>query len=243
MSRQRLKSILLAFAGLLLITNSLWLVPNEGAVLHTYERSEVIAEDGTLAYHGQDVLRFGDENDLTPIDCVDFETNHIRSCALDYHLLNHSPITVPSSVAGETDAEFVRIEDGYYRRIVQHNDSTDPPSITLDVEPVSPQTILRESAVDISDIQEVDPDHGVRLRVLLTGETETSFTRLSDHDLGSIYERNGSYYVVVKTGERVIDHGPLLHGLQYDGPRYVLATFGVVLLIGAYLHNRDGGKG
>lgn len=235
MPPQTLKTIFLADAGLLLIANPFWLVPHEGDTLHTYERSEVTVEVGTLTYPGPDVARFGEEDDLTPIGCTDYDTNHLRACALDYHLLNHSPITVPGSVVGEADAEFVRIEDGYYRRTVQYNESNDPPSVTLDVERVSPRTILNESAVDISDTQSVRPDHGVRFRVLLTGETETSFTRLSDHALGTIYERNGSYFVVVRTGEQVIDHGPLLDGLRYEVPRYGLAAFGVVLLVGAYL--------
>ena len=235
MDRRTLQPVLLVGVGLLLLANPFWLVPHEGDPLYTYERSEVVVENGTFAYHGKEVGPFDNENDLTPVACIDHDTNHLRACALDAHLVTDGPITVPRTVAGETDLHFVRVEDAYYRRIRRVDDSDDPATVTLDVERVPPRTVLAESAVNLSDVSRVPPDAGVRMRVLVTGEPETSFTDLSDHALGTVYRRNGSYYVVVRTGATVVDHGPLLHPLRYEVPRYGLVGIGAVLLLGGAL--------
>lgn len=239
MAPPRPRVALLAVAGLLLLANPVWLVPHEGETLHTYERNEVVVEDGILAYEDRRTGPFDDENDLTPVGCDDYEASLVRACALDRHLVEHGPIPVSRDTTGEGGPEFVRLDDAYYRRITRYDDSAEPPTLTLDVERVAPETVLAESAVNLSEPDSVRPDHGVRLRVLLTGESETSFTELSDHALGTVYQRDGSYYVLVLTEERVIDHGPPLEALEYEVPRYLLAAIGALLLAAIYLIGHD----
>lgn len=239
MADRRLWPALLVLVALLLVTNPLWLFPHEGETLHTYERSTVTVENGTLSYHGRDVGRFDDENDLTAVGCqaIDDADNQLRTCALDQYLVDHPPVSAAQSLKDDGSAEFVRLGDRYYRRLVHENESSG--TLALDVERVSPDVVLAESAYDISSVTAVRDSHDVRLRVLVSGETERSYTDLSDYGLGLLYERNGSYYTVVRTGASVVDHGPLVHNLRYEVPRYLLVALGVVVLLVAFLTRPD----
>lgn len=228
---QRYHPLLLAAVGLLLVTNPVWLVPHEGETPHTYERSRVTVEDGTLTYPNAGVGPFDDENDLTALDCVDPDTSRLRACALDRHLVDLPPITLPRRAPHDTDPHFVRIDDTYYRRITDYNWSTNPTTVTLDVERVPARTVLTESAHNLSDRPTAPPGLSVRFQVLYSGDSRRSFTELSDDALGEIYALDGAYYVVVRTDERVVDHGPFLHDFQYEVPRYTLSAIGVLLLV------------
>lgn len=52
MSPRRLAFVLI-LGGILLVTNPVWLVPHEGEMEYTYERSEIHVENGTLTYSGK----------------------------------------------------------------------------------------------------------------------------------------------------------------------------------------------
>lgn len=127
------------------------------------------------------------------------------------------------------DPGFVRLDDSYYRRIHQLNGSGPNRTLIHDVERVTPQTVLAERAVNLSGHPGVvSDDLPVADQIAITGDTRMSFEDLDEDRLGDIYLVNGSYYTVVVTDERVIDHG--LAALRYKVPRYLLVSIGVVLI-------------
>ena len=229
MSPRRPTVALLVVASLLLITNSLWLFPHEGETRYTYERSEVTVENGTLAYHGRGATGFG-TNNLNPVGCQPGDGQGGRVCAFDRHLVDHPPVTVPREQLGSARPEFVRIDGAYYRRIHRANFSSDPPTVTHDVERVEPRTVLAESALNLSGSTESPPDDSpLELRVAVSGDTTTSYELLGPDELGDVYRLNGSYYTVVRTDEVLVDHG--LDPLRYESSRLPLAVVGLLLLL------------
>lgn len=232
MSSRQLRVALLVMA-LLRVTNPLWLVPHEGETRYTYERSRIAVEDGTLVYQRSDLSDFDAErrNSLNPVGCQHDDEEGTRACAFDQHLVDHAPVTVPQPPelrANPARPEFVRINDAYYRRI--HDTRSDGSlNVTYDVERVTPQTVLAESAVNLSGVS--SPSDGLlRRRVAITGNTETSYERLDDDELGNVYRLNGTYYTVVVTDVEHIFHDGF-ELLRYDLFRAMLAVPGVFILI------------
>lgn len=227
MVSRRTQAALLAVAGLLLVTNSIWLFPHAGEFEYTYERSEITVENGTITYDGIDKFRFCDRNDLQAVGCQSTDREGDRACAFDEHLVDNPPVTVSKQLAwGYSTPDFVEINGDYYRRIHRPNDS----NVTHDVTRVPPRSVLTASASDVS-VHSV-PDRGtvpLEYYVAVSGETVTSFEALDRDDLGRIYLQNGTFYTVVGTN-RSINHREL--GFQqYYTLRYALTFVGAVLLL------------
>jgi len=232
MSPRRPVILLLVLGGTLLLTNPVWLFPNEGDTKYTYERSTIRVENGTLTYSGAGIPDFTEENSLTSVGCQPNDDEQPRACAFDHHLVTHDPITVPGRPGGVIAPEFVRLDGSYYRRIRRINRSGRTDTGIHDVERVTPQTVLTESAVNLSSQTNTDTDR-LPLRVAITGDTVRSFEDLDEAQLGRIYQSNGSYYTVIVTDEKSIDHG--LTFLRYELPRYLLMGVGGLFLGGALL--------
>lgn len=224
-------ALLLIISGIVLVTNPVWLVPHEGDTEYTYERSEIRIENGVLTYSGKNGVGSAEENSLNPVGCQAYDDEQPRACAFDHHLASHDPVTAPAGSLGVIDPEFVRLDGGYYRRIHRLNRTGENRTLIHDVDRVTPQTVLAESAVNLSGHTGGVSDRlPLAVQIAITGDTTTSFTDLDEARLGDIYRYNGSYYTVVVTGERVIDHG--LAALRYELPRYLLASVGVVVFGG-----------
>lgn len=220
---------LLAVAGLLLVTNFLWLFPNAGETEYTYERSEITVENGTITYEGLDHFRFREWNDLQPVGCQWHDSAGERACAFDEYLADNSAVTVSRQMlGGRITPDFVEIDGDYYRRIHRSNDS----NVTHDVTPVPPESVLRESASDVTG-HSVSERSNVPLEyyIAVSGETVTTSERPDRDELGGVYRQNGTYYTVVAT-DRTVNQPPL-EFQQYRALRYVLGFVGVVLLLAA----------
>lgn len=230
----RRPALLLVIGGALLIANPMWLVPHEGETRYTYERSEIVVENDTFTYNGDDVRGLARENSLNPVGCEYRDEEQPRACAFDRHLADHGPVAVERNGFGSIRPEFVRIDGSYYRRIHRLNRSSENRTVTHDVERVSPRTVLAESATDVSGLSRSDVDDlGLAFQVAVTGESVTSFQDLEGDELGNVYRDGGTYYTVVATDVETVDHG--LDTLRYELPRYLLAGVGVLLAIGGVL--------
>lgn len=220
---------LLAVAGLLLVANAVWLFPNAGEAEYTYERAEITVEDGTLTYEGVDYRWFRESNDLQPVGCQRYDSDGERACAFDEYLAENPPVTVSRQVSGgRITPDFVRIDGDYYRRIHRPDDS----NVTHDVERVSPETVLEESANNVTGATVSDRGHtSLQYYVAVSGETVTTTEHPTLHDLGGVYRQNGTYYTVVAT-DRTINQPPL-EFQQYQALRYALGFVGLVLLLAA----------
>ncbi len=198
-------------------------------------------ENGTLAYDGKGLLEFSEENSLTSIACQHSNDEQPRACAFDAHLVDHDPVTPPDQFRGVIRPDFVLIGDAYYRRVHLANESADSRVVTHDVEEVTAQTVLADSALNISNQSSPIPDDlPIAHRVATTGDTVMAFKYLDGDNLGRIYQQNGSYYTVVGTDMRVIDNG--VGFLEDDLSRDLLRSFGLVLIVGTllrYTRNRD----
>ena len=227
MVSRRTQAALLAVAGLLLVTNSIWLFPHAGKFEYTYERSEITVENGTMTYDGMDYYRFRDRNDLQAVGCQRTDRDGERACAFDAYLSENPPVTVSRQMSpGRITPDFVEIDGDYYRRIHRPDDS----NVTHDVTQVPPRSVLTQSASDLSGHSV--PDRGtvpLAYYVAVSGETVTSFEALERDDLGRIYLRNGTYYTVVGTDRSVNHPGPEFQ--EYRAIRYALAFVGAVLLL------------
>lgn len=218
---------LLAVAGLLLVTNFLWLYPNAGETEYTYERTEITVENGTITYDGIDHFEFREWNELDPLGCQWHDSDGERACAFDEYLAENPPVTVSRQMLwGRITPEFVEIDGNYYRRVHRSNDS----NVTHDVMPVPPESVLEESAADVSGHSVSDQsDAPLAYYVAVSGETVTTTEHPSRVDLGDVYRRNGNYYTVVAT-DRTVEQPPL-EFQQYRALRYVLEFVGIVLLL------------
>lgn len=221
---------LLAVVGLLLVANSVWLYPNAGKAEYTYERSEITVEDGTLTYDGMDAQHFRLQNDLQDVGCQSTDREGGRACAFDEYLADRPPVTVSRQhVIDHISPEYVQIGDDYYRRIHRSNDS----NVTHTVTRVSPRTVLRAVAVDVTGhpVPDRGEDTPLEYYVAVSGETVTTAESLDRDDLGRVYRQNGSYYTVVGTERTVYHPGPEFQ--QYGAVRYGLGAIGVAVLLAA----------
>ncbi|WP_435349769.1 hypothetical protein [Haloarchaeobius sp. HRN-SO-5] len=234
MSPQR-QAVVLVVIGVLLLTNPFWLFPHEGEVQYTYDRSEILVEDGTLSYSGASETEFAEENSLNAVGCQLRHgfTEQPRACAFDAYLVDHGPVADTRYYLHDIQPDFVRIGDAYYRRTHTRNETAEDVHVMHDVERVTPRTVLAESALlNISDYSRPVPDfdgwgdRGVEFRVAITGDAVTTFEDLGEDNLGNVYRQNDSYYTVVVTSERYADGGPDF--LRYDGYRYLLMGVGLV---------------
>lgn len=243
MPSRRATVALLVIGGLLLLTNPLWLYPDAGETHYTYERSAIVTEDGSITYDGIDHRRFREQNDLEPVGCQRHDREGERGCAFDQHLVDHPPVTVPrEQLSAIVEPEFVHVRGDYYRRTHNPNGSGSNETVTHDVERVTPETVLAESAQNLTEISNTERGTvPLEFYVAVTGETVTSTERLDREDLGNVYRRNGSYYTVVATDRTLNDRGPPV--LQYENPRRILMLVGIVLLVWAaqrvYIRRRE----
>lgn len=222
----------LAVAGLLLLANPLWLFPHEGDVWYTYERSKLSIEGGTISYEGKGHPSFGEENSLNAIGCQRYDDEQPRACALDRHLVNHSPVTVPGDRRAGVHPEFVRLDGAYYRRVYRRNGTGPNTTATHDVKRVPPEVVLREAAVNLSGASASGAsDLRLSVRIAVTGDTVRTVMDLEEADLGRLYLRDGDYYTVVVTDRQPVDHGPSF--LRYELPRYLISAAGILLLAGS----------
>lgn len=226
-------TFLLVVAGLLLATNFLWLFPHEGETRYTYERSAVGVENGTLTYDHRNALGFDEENNLDAVGCEPDDGEGERACSFDHYLVDEGPVTIPAGQRlGHVRPEFVQLDGEYYRRIHRANESSDPPTVAHDVERVTPWTVLAESAVNVSNDSRPAPEYtSIQTRVAVTGDTVTSYERLDEDELGTIYRQDGSYYTVVVADETPVSRG--LDPLRYEMPRALLAIIGGLVVVGA----------
>lgn len=237
MSPRRLALLLVAIGGVLLVANSLWLFPNEGDTRYTYERSEVRIADGTLQYDGADLPGFAEENSLNPVGCQVRDDEQPRACAFDRHLVTHGPVTVPRQSPSVIQPDFVSLDGTLYRRTHRSDGPAENATVTHDVERVSPEVVLEESARPLSMSSPLSDT--LPYRVAISGDTVTSTVDLDETDLGDVYRLDESYYTVVATDREHVDHG--LTWLRYERSRYLLSGVGTVLVVGAivvYRRNR-----
>lgn len=235
MSPRRIRALLVVLVGLGLLTNPIWLFPNEGDTRYTYERSAIVIENGSLEYDGKDASGFWERNALTPIACQAHEDEQPRACSFDYHLVDHGPITAGNQLP-QVEPDFARLRGNYYRRIVNHSDDNEN-LLVHDVEQVSPRTILAESAVNVTGISTSDFGVPLEWEIAITGETRSTVEELEEDELGRVFLKDGSYYTVVATDETFVDHG--LTFLRYELPRYLLVFVGLLVLVGGILASRE----
>lgn len=238
MSPRRLTLLGLGLVGVLLLTNGLWLVPHEGEARHTYERSEITIDDGLLTYEGQRLLEFAEANALVEVGCEPPDDEQPRACAFDAHLVDHPPVSLPNVYAGLIGPEFVEIDDAYYRRVHRTESANGTDVVVHDVDRVSPGTVLGETAVNLTGVSGSSDDLPLEFRVAASGDTVRKFTDLEADELGRIYRLDDSFYTVVRTDRRVIDHG--LGFLRYEVPRYLLASIGLVLCVAVAIEGLAG---
>lgn len=229
MVSQKTTAALLAAAGLLLVANSVWLFPNGGEAEYTYERTDITVEDGTLTYEGVDYRWFRELNDLQPVGCQRHDSEGERACAFDEYLAENPPVTVSRQMSGgRITPDFVEIDGEYYRRIHRSNES----NVTHNVKRVSPETVLEESANNVTGVAVSDRRHvSLQYYVAVSGETVTKTEHPTRHDLGGVFRKNGTYYTVVAT-DRTINQPPL-EFQQYQALQYALGFVGLVLLLAA----------
>lgn len=236
-------------AGLLLVTNPLWLLPHEGDVRYTYERSGITVEGGSITYERVDLRDAEAErrNSLNPVGCQPDDEEGERACAFDRHLVDRAPVSVSQPVsllANPTRPEFVRVGDAYYRRVREWNRTGTSRNATYAVRQVAPRTVLSQSAVNLTGATGLSSgDAPVRYRVAATGSTIHTFEELRAEDLGEVYRLDGRYYTVVVTDLEPVSHDGL-EWLRYEVPRLLLALAGAALvgwsLLVAIVARREG---
>ncbi|WP_136716926.1 hypothetical protein [Halorientalis salina] len=228
---------LLALIGLLGVTNSLWLLPNEGEPQYTYERAEISVENGSITYRGDSMWAFGHANDLADVDCqrVDGES---RVCGFDRYLRSNGPVAVETDTASDERPAFVELDGRYYERIRTENETV----TTYDVERVTPDQLLAEIGRNLTGVSADDAASREFLahEVVVTGESVTTLDKPEDSggtvDTGVVYERDGSYYTVVVTERSRLDRpviSPITEGFfEFVGAVALLLV--VVLLLARY---------
>jgi len=227
MSVDRRRLLVLAVVGLALVTNSVWLLPNEGEIAYTYERSAVTVEDGEITYDGRE--QFSRFNHLAAVDCEAADPGG-RTCAFEAYLAAAGPVNVSKAgfahLEGGTE-EYVALADGYYLRT---RESVDDETLAYDVEPVTAETVL----TDTSQRPRTSGERFLGERVA-TGETVTTLASPEAvRGVGEMYEVDGSYYVVVVAEREPVDRVPV------QLPRRLIGVVGGLVLAGvAYLLVRE----
>lgn len=216
-------TVLLVVAGILLVTNTIWLFPDDGDLAYTYERADIEIEDDLLSYDrpGLDYLV---ANDLNSVDCTlpSGTWRNERLCAFDRYILENGPVTVPGDY-DERIGGYTLVDGAYYERV---NEETEPES-TFDLERVSPEDLVAAIATDVSQIDENDPafdDIPREYQIAVTGETTTTTTELDEEDVGEVFRRGDAYYTVVVTNHERIDRPMIL------GARWPLVLLGLLFL-------------
>lgn len=234
-SRRQYAALALVLVGFAATLNVMWLFPNEGEHRYTYERTELVVENGTLAYGQSPQQQYVEYHHLDEVDCD--RGTVTRDCAFDRYLLDEGAVTVTARNPFVEGPDYTRIGDDYYRRLVTTNGSR----ATLDVERVDAATVRAELATEppaagADAVEGAPPVY----RAVATGEPTTSRRRPHEAALGRVYVQNGTYYTGVVTASSELDR-PLV-----SPPfRRLLAGGGVALLVAAVLvlsPDRDGGE-
>ena len=213
---------LLVVVGLLLVTNSLWLFPDDGETEYTYERVEIGVEDEQLSYDRPG--RYLSGNDLNRVDCT--LTPDSRLCAFDRYILENGPVTVSNDYDIRTRAPTYTLVDGaYYERVAEETDGE--ASYTLALDPVRPEELLSAIATDVSQIDEDDrnfDDIPLEYQIAVTGGSVTTTTHLEADSVGEVFRRNDTYYTVVATGHEQINRPLVSEG---RGPLFLVGLLGL----------------
>lgn len=234
-SRRQFAALALLFVGIAAVPNGAWLFPNEGEHRYTYERSELLVENGTLVSAQVSLREYAEYHHLDGVDCDRGTTT--RDCAFDRFLLAEGPVTVEARDPLVGGPGYTRIGDGYYRRVVVTNDTR----TTLDVERVDAATVRADlattaPAVEPGSLEDAPPVY----RAVATGEPVTSPEPPHEAALGGVYEQNGTYYTAVVAGASELDR-PLVSPTFRD----ILSAVGIALLVVAALRlstRRDQGE-
>lgn len=233
--------LVLLLVGVALFANPVWLFPDEGEERYTYERVELVPADDEIVYQ-RDIewIVGGHHNDLRAVGCEGFleSTGSSRLCAFEQSVAEDSPVTVSEDAYAASSAEprFVDLRDGYYRRAVRENGS----KVTLDVQPVSAETVLAESARDPTDSDAAVLKDEPGTRALATGSPVVTPEPPESVRTGTVFRYEGTYYTVAVTDESVVDRPLVSSGLraflQLAG--LLVVVVGTILLLGAWLDAR-----
>lgn len=228
MRLDRRRMLVLALVGLALLTNTVWFVPNEDEPQYTYERVEVTVEDGEITYASADSPVLTEYNDIAAIDCQRRDDN-TRVCGFDAYLAANGPVNVSDSALreeGYDQREFVELEDGYYRRVQQRNESG---GYTFDVEQTEPSAVVDEISQNVTEYATEDGrgDSWVGVRAATEGQVTTLATPSSVQGVGEVYRVNDIDYLVVVTDRTRLDRIPVPLP-----PRELFTGLGVLVLAG-----------
>jgi hypothetical protein len=226
---RRYAALALLVVGLVAIPNGAWLFPNEGETRYTYERTQLVVENGTLTPRAEPLDEYAEFHHLRGVDCD--RVLAPRDCTLDRYLLSQGPLTVDGEADRVGQPRYTRIRGDYYRRVVAVNGSR----TKLDVRAVDPETVRAELAtrarpVQPSAVRESQPVY----RAVATGEPATSFVAPHEASLGQVYVQNGSHYTAIVTAESELDR-PLIapatrSGISYAGA-VVASVFAPLLFV------------
>lgn len=201
---RRCAALALLVVGLVTIPNGAWLFPHERETRYTYERTQLVVENGTLTPRTEPLDEYAEFHHLRGVDCD--RALEPRDCILDRYLLSEGPLTVDGKADRVDEPRYTRIGDDYYRRVVAVNGSR----TTLDVRAVGPEAVRAELAirarpVQPSAVRESTPVY----RAVATGEPATSFVAPHEASLGRVYVQKGSHYTAIVTAESELDR-PLI---------------------------------
>lgn len=218
-----MRALLLALLGVALLTNVLWLFPQEREIEYTYARSELTVTNGTFDYRNARDGPGHEWNDLVPVGCDSYDPD--RACAFDAYLAANGPVTLDGNTPYESQTAFVRIEDAYYHRTIEDTEN----STVYDVERIAPRALLAEVSTNLSGAAPGEADDlPLQARVAVTGEPESTAAFPDRDDAGGVYRVDGTYYTVVIVEERSVDW-PLFA----EWMRLPLGVLGMFLLVAA----------
>jgi hypothetical protein len=224
-SRRQYAALALLLVGLTAVLNGMWLFPNEGEQRYTYERAELVVENGALERARTPPRQYAEHHQLDGVDCD--RGTVTRDCTLDRYLLDEGPVTVQARNPLAEGPEYTRLGDDYYRRVVAANGSR----ATLDVERVDARTVRADLSTTVpaagpGTLGDAPPVY----RAVATGGPVTSSEPPHQAALGDVYDQNGTYYTAVVTDASELDR-PLLSPTSRD----LLSAVGIALLVVAVL--------
>lgn len=220
-SRQQYAALVLLAVGLAAVVNGAWLFPNEGEYRYTYERAEVMVENGTLEYEQTPPRQYAEYHHLDGVDCD--RGTVTRDCAFDRYLLDEGPVTVTARNPFVEGPDFTRLGDDYFRRVVTTNGT----QARLDVERVEAETVRAELATEAPAAEPGTlKDDPPVYRTVATGSTVVSPEPPHRAALGQVYVQQGTYYTAVVTDASELDRPVVSPPF-----RKLLSLLGIVLLV------------
>jgi hypothetical protein len=202
--------LLVLVVSLALLTNTLWLFPNEGETRYTYERSELVPRGDDIAYDpAVDPNHASYHNDLAGIGCesvfgqrTDRDLRE-RTCAFEQSVADDGPVTVSGYDRLGIRVGYVELDGGYYHRTVAESNG----SVTLALEPLPAEAVLAN--VSSNGVAGADPERiqssQVAVRAVATGDSVRSLQPPSDVAVGSVYRYDGGYYAAFVSDSDPVD--------------------------------------